>query len=164
MLRAIARYAALTIAAMAAIVAVLSVTGKKTFRVETVTSASPEAVWAILSDPSSYPSWHPVFVKVDGAFEEGALVKTTVREPGKADVALTSRVVTVKPLQEIHQRLGMPVVITSDHRWILEPEGTGTRIIQDEIDVGLMVWFWDSDWVEPAYIMANKALGELASK
>lgn len=162
--RAAIKWGGLALTGLAVAAVALSLTGRKTFRVETVVDAPPTAVWAALTDPASYPEWNPVFVSVDGVFEEGAEVTTTVREPGRADVDLTGDVVTVRPEAEIHQRLGVPLLITSDHRWLIAPEGDGTRVVQDEVDVGLMVWFWDSDWVEGAYRAANEALGAYAAE
>ncbi|KMW57113.1 hypothetical protein AIOL_002072 [Candidatus Rhodobacter oscarellae] len=112
----------------------------------------------MLSDASGYKDWHPVFVNVEGRFEQGGTVKTTVREPGKDDVVITSDVVKVEPGKEINQFGGLRGFITFDHHWLLEPVGGGTRVIQNEVDRGFYVWFWASDWVEPAYAQANEAL------
>lgn len=160
----IVKWAGLTLFALIIVAAVLAVTGKKTFRVETYVDSPPEAVWAVVSDAATYPNWNPVFIAVDGAFSEGATVATTVQQPGMDPVQMTSEVVSITPGREIHQRLGMPVIITSDHRWIIEPQGNGTLIIQDEVDVGLMVWFWNSDWVDATYREANEALGAYAAR
>lgn len=139
---------------------VLTFTGKKTFHVELIISAPPEAVWAVLTDAQGYAEWNPVFVNVNGEFREGTEVKTTVREPGKPDIVITSRVLKVSPNQELNQFGGIRGIITFDHRWLLEPVEGGTKVIQHEVDRGFYVWFWNSDWVEPEYLRASEALRE----
>ncbi len=139
-------------------VAVLALTGKKTFHVEITIPAPPEVVWSVLTDADGYASWNPVFVNVDGEFREGTEVKTTVREPGKPDIVITSRVLKVSPSEELNQFGGIRGFITFDHQWLLEPIEGGTKVIQHEVDRGFYVWFWDSDWVEPAYLQASEAL------
>lgn len=144
--------------ALVVVLALLTVTGKKTFRVETVIPAPPEAVWAVLTNPASYGEWNPVFVHVDGSFSEGGTTVTTVREPGMDDVKLTGKVVKAIENREIHQRLGLPLVLTSNHRWLLEPVEGGTKVIQDEVDTGFYTHFWRSDWVVDAYTRAGEGL------
>ena len=39
-----------------------------------------------------------------------------------------------------------------------EPVKGGTKVTQREEYRGIAVWFWDADWVEPAYQKANQAL------
>lgn len=139
---------------------VLTFTGKKTFHVELTIPAPPEAVWAVLTDAKAYAEWNPVFVRVEGEFREGTEVRTTVKEPGKPDVVITSQVLKVSPNQELNQFGGIRGIITFDHRWLLEPVEGGTKVIQHEVDRGIYVWFWGSDWVEPAYLKASEALRE----
>lgn len=137
---------------------VLTLTGKKTFHVEITIPAPPEAVWAVLTDAPAYAEWNPVFVRVDGEFREGGEVQTTVKEPGKPDVVITSKVLKVFPNQELNQFGGIRGIITFDHQWLLEPVEGGTRVTQHEVDRGIYTWFWASDWVEPAYLKASEAL------
>lgn len=142
------------------IVAALTFTGKKTFHVEIDIPAPPEAVWAVLTDARGYAEWNPVFSNVEGEFGEGATVKTTVKEPGKTEIVITSQIVTFIADGELKQFGGIRGFITFDHRWLLEPIDGGTKVIQHEVDRGFWIWFWHSDWVEPAYRKASEALRE----
>ena len=58
------------------------------------------------------------------------IVKTTVREPGKDDVIVTSDVVKVEPGKEINQFGGLLGFITFDHQWLLEPVEGGTMVTE----------------------------------
>lgn len=144
--------------AVLAVLAVLAFTGKKTFHVEIAIPAPPAAVWAVLTDTGRYADWNPVFVRVDGEYRAGAAVKSTVKEPGKPPVVMASEVRRLVPERELNQVGGIFGFITFDHRWLLEPADGGTKVTQHEVDRGLWLWFWDSDWVEPAYRKASEAL------
>ena len=126
-----------------ALVAVAFLT-TKTFHVERVIAIDEAILWEILSDTERYHEWNPVFVGVDGAYEEGASLTNTVRFPTGALVEMPAQVKTVTPLREVHQHGGTPGVITFDHQWLLEPVEGGTRVIQHELDRGIYLWFWDS--------------------
>ncbi|MEX0347458.1 MAG: SRPBCC family protein [Rhizobiaceae bacterium] len=137
---------------------VLTFTGKKTFHVEITIPAPPEAVWAVLTDAEGYAQWNPVFVNVEGEFKPGSTVRTTVKEPGKPDVVLSSEITKFVPAKELNQYGGIPGFITFDHLWRLEPVEGGTRAVLDEVDRGFYAWFWSSDWVEPSYREMSEAL------
>ena len=47
---------------------------KKTFHVEQFIEATPEEIWEVLMDTSTYPEWNPVFVQVEGVYAEGVKV------------------------------------------------------------------------------------------
>ena len=146
------------------IVLIVAVAGalatRKTFHVEIWIPAPPEAVWEVLIDTEAYPQWNPVFVEVDGAYAEGETVLNRVREPSGAILEMTATVETLLPRAELRQSGGIPGILTFDHRWLLEPADGGTNVVQHEVDRGIGLWFWSSDWLEPAYAAANEALAE----
>ena len=146
------------------IVLIVAVAGalatRKTFLVEIWIPAPPEAVWEVLIDTEAYPQWNPVFVEVDGAYAQGETVLNMVREPDGAILEMTATVETLLPNAELRQSGGIPGILTFDHRWLLEPADGGTRVVQHEVDRGIGLWFWSSDWLEPAYAAANEALAE----
>ena len=120
--------------------------------------APPEAVWAVLTDTQAYGDWNPVFIRVDGDYAAGARVKNTVRAPGEETLEIEAVVETVVPAREIRQSGGMPGLLTFNHQWLLVPENGGTRVIQHDVDRGLFMWFWDSNWIVPSYTEASEAL------
>ena len=140
------------------VAAILALTGRKEFHVEIFIPAAPDAVWAVLTDANGYAEWNPVFVQVVGEFRQDSSVETTVREPGKQDIVIKSQVLKVSRNRELNQVGGIRGLITFDHKWLLEPTDEGTKVTQHEVDRGLWVWFWNSDWVEPAYQQTNEAL------
>ena len=130
----------------------------KTFHVEKTIPAPPDAVWAVLMDTDAYAEWNPVFVEVKGPYTEGAQVLNKVKDPSGALLEMTATVKTLRPNQELRQAGGIPGLLTFDHRWLLEPVEGGTLVTQHEVDRGLGLWFWNSDWIEPAYSATNEAL------
>ena len=143
---------------LAIILIILTLTGKKTFHIEVSVPAPPEQVWAVLMDTSSYPEWNPVFIKVDGQYQAGKTVKSTVRPPTGKDLHIDAKVLTVSPNRELRQFGGMTGLLTFDHQWLLESTDEGTKVIQHEVDKGLFMWFWDSSWIEPSYTDVSEAL------
>ena len=155
-------YLKLTAAIVVALAALagLSLATSKTFRVEITIPAPPDAVWAVLTDTAAYPDWNPVFVEVAGSYAEGAKLTNKVRDPDGNILEMTANVETVRPGEELRQTGGIPLVITYDHRWLLTPVDGGTRVVQHEVDRGIFLWFWNSDWIEPSYLKASEALAE----
>lgn len=139
---------------------VVSLLTTETFHAEVIIPAKPEDVWAVLTDTTRYPEWNPVFVDVDGQYVEGAILPTKIIEPDGGILKLTSHVKKVEPYREIRQTGGLPVIMTFDHRWLLEPVEGGTKVTQHEVDRGGLIWFWDLAWVQPAYVKLNEALSQ----
>ena len=142
---------------MGALVAASMLT-TKTFRVEIFIPAPPETVWAVLMETENYPDWNPTFVKVEGSYELGAKLQNTVKSPDGSLLKMTATVRALTPNRELRQTGGIPGIITFDHRWLLEPVEGGTKVTQHELDRGGFLWFWNSDWIEPAYSSTNEAL------
>ena len=130
----------------------------KTFRAEIFIMASPQTVWKTLMDTTSYPEWNPVFVEVEGSYKQDATVINHVKDQKDQIITMKAKVLTLYPGKELRQKTGLPLILTADHRWTIEPHNGGTRVVQYEIDRGMGLWFWNSDWVEPAYNRVNLAL------
>ena len=137
-----------------------AVFSNKTYKVERVINASPDAVWDVLMDTASYGDWNPVFIKVVGSYEPGGTVQNTFQAPSGETFDVTNRVTEVVPQKLLRQKGGMTGIITFDHQWQLEPVEGGTRVTQYEIDRGLYVWFWDDSWIIPGYTKTLDALAE----
>ncbi|MEM9631495.1 MAG: SRPBCC domain-containing protein [Pseudomonadota bacterium] len=140
------------------VVVAAAVLTRKTFHVETVIAAPPDIVWQILTETRAYPEWNPVFVEAAGAYAEGARLSYRVRDPKGKLLEMDATVVTFTPARELRQKGGVPGILTFEHQWILEPVEGGTKVIQHETDRGLGLWFWNSDWIEPAYAKTLEAL------
>ncbi|MEM7122428.1 MAG: SRPBCC domain-containing protein [Pseudomonadota bacterium] len=146
--------------ALLVIIVAVAVFTEKTFHVEKVIAAPPDAIWAVLVDTSRYPDWNPVFVAVAGDYAEGETLTNTVRFPDGSRVDMAATIETLIEHKEIRQTGGVPGLLTFDHQWLLEPVDGGTRVVQHEVDRGLWLWFWDSEWIEPSYADVLDALAE----
>lgn len=82
-----------------------------------------------------------------------------VREPSGAILEMTATVENLLPNAELRQSRGILGILTFDHRWLLEPAGGGTKVIQHEVDRGIGLWLWSSDWIEPAYAATQLGRG-----
>jgi uncharacterized protein YndB with AHSA1/START domain len=143
------------------VIAILVVAGlftRKTFHVEAVIPAAPHEVWKILMDTEAYPDWNPVFVHVQGDYVQGGKVRNKVRDPEGKFLEMSAAVKNLTENRELRQTGGLFGVITFDHRWRLEPVQGGSKVTQHEVDRGLYLWFWNSDWIEPAYAQVLVAL------
>ena len=151
-----ALYAAIIILVLLA----FSALSHKTYKVERVIEAPPQAVWAVLMDTAAYSDWNPVFVKVVGDYVEGGSVINTFKDPSGTEFEVTNKVKQLVPQEQLRQQGGVPLVITFDHQWLLEPVAQGTRVTQYEVDRGFYVWFWDDSWIIPRYTDVLVALDQ----
>lgn len=135
---------------------------RKTFHVEIFIETTPEQVWAVLTDTAAYPEWNSVFVAVEGAYTPGAKLLNKVRDPSGRILEMTATVVTLAEARGLRQKGGLPGILSFDHQWLLEPVDGGTRVTQHEVDRGIGLWFWNSDWIEPSYAKVNEALARRA--
>ena len=125
---------------------------------EIIIEATPEEVWAVITDAESYGDWNPVIIEAEGSYALGATIRNMVVEDGKDPVAIKSRVELSEPSRHLNQFGGYVGIITFDHHYILEPVEGGTRVVQREDYTGFYLHFWDSSWVTPAYNRVNRAL------
>ena len=143
---------------IALILVVLYFSGRKSFHAEIVIPASPDKVWSVLTDEQGYRYWNPLLVPKDGSFRSGSNIIYRMTQPNGKISEFTTIVVGIEKGRLLKQVAGMPLVLTADHEYRLEPVQGGTRVIQHEVDNGLAMHFWDSSWVQPTYEKVNEAL------
>ena len=107
---------------------------------EVAIDASPERVWAVLTDFPSFPAWNPFIRSARGRLLPGERLTITL--------LLGRRLVTFRPhltvvdqpreLRWIARQL-MPGLFDVDRRFLIEPVGTsGCRFVQSETGSGLL--------------------------
>ena len=97
------------------------------------TSAAPAAVWALWSDPTTWPVWDPAVESVafEGHFGEGA--GGTMVLAGGIEVPVTLKV--VEPGRRYLDRLAMgDLVIEIDH--VVEPHEDGAQVTVTTVITG----------------------------
>jgi hypothetical protein len=102
-------------------------------------NASPQRVWTILADLTSYPQWNPLFCEASGELTTGSTVILKTVRPG------TERVLTVKvtvlaaePGVHLSWMSSLPGIITGEHSFTLTAVDGGTRLVQTEIYRGIL--------------------------
>lgn len=105
--------------------------------------ASPETVWAILTDLTAYSDWNPFITSSDGEVVEGGRLVNRLEPPGGRAMTFTPTVTEVDESRvfEWLGRLGVPGVFDGRHRFELVPTEHGTRLIQTEHFRGVLVPF-----------------------
>ncbi len=71
-------------------------------------AASPERVWAVLTDGASYRGWNPEIVGIDGTFAAGARVTAYVRLGDGAVRRVPQRVTAFEPPMRMEWTGGLP--------------------------------------------------------
>ena len=127
--------------------------------------ASPEQVWAVLTDLGSYHEWNPLFVEASGNVAEGQRIRLRSKHPANG------RLMTVKPkiiaLQaetELRWASSLPGLISGEHSFTLTATGHGTRLVQSESFKGLLTRFSGKTFTraEAAIQAVNEALKQRA--
>jgi hypothetical protein len=106
-------------------------------------AATPEQVWAVLTDLDAYHDWNPFIQSASGQLTEGAaLTLRLVPAQGRA-MTFRPRVLAVQPGKLLRWigRLIMPGIFDGTHQFALEDLGGHTRLTQSETFRGVLVPF-----------------------
>ena len=105
-------------------------------------AAPPEHVWAVLSDLTSYPQWHPVFTEASGQLSEGNRISLTSTQPGSGRTMTAKvKVLTAEPAAELRWVSNVLGFMTSERSFTLSPAAGGTRLVQTGTYRGLFSRF-----------------------
>ncbi len=141
-----------------AVLIILVFTGNKSVHHEITINAAPEKVWDILTNMDEYPNWNPVMKLLEGEVQEGNKVKYKFTQDEKSISEIDAIVVQVIPNKLLNQKGGIPLILTFNHRYVLESTGNLTKVIIHEDYKGIGVNFWNPQPVEEAYKRLNVAL------
>jgi hypothetical protein len=96
----------------------------KSFATRTTIQATPEAIWRLLTDAPSYPSWNATVTRVEGRIALGETVTVHVKvAPGRA---FPVKVVAFEPFKRLVWSGGMPLGLFKGERtYDLRPAGPG---------------------------------------
>ena len=134
-------------------------------RTEAVIPASPDEIWAVLSDFSRYGEWNPLNLQAWGQARLGARVPMVFRNlasGGDAVVRQTVRIVAAEPGRELAWAGHVPFLFAGRHGFLLTPRGRETHVLHTEFLGGLMARTWTKAKIArdftPAYEAVNVAL------
>jgi hypothetical protein len=94
----------------------------KEYSATTTIEASPETIWAIITDAPSFPEWDPVAERIEGRIAPGETIKAyTKLSPGRA---FPTKVTEFEPGRKMVWSGGMPLGLFKGVRtFTLEPQG-----------------------------------------
>ena len=131
---------------------VLWLIGKKSVTAEVTIHASGEKVWQSLTRFEQVREWNKVLIPIEGTMQEGKKIKYEFYQAaGKEATVMRAKVKAVTTEKLIHQTGGLPLVLTFNHKYILEQQPHATKVIIHEEYRGLMVPFWSPKPVALAY-------------
>ena len=129
--------------------------------------ATPDQVWAVLTDFDHYGDWTPFVTSISGPLETGARLAVVLAPPG-------GRAITMKPTvraAEASRRfawlghLGVPGIFDGAHEFLIEPGAGGTTVFtQRETFRGALVPFVGGvlKKTEAGFELMNRALKDRA--
>ncbi len=142
----------------------------KELRTEIEIAASPEAVWAILTNFAAFPQWNPFIREASGEQKVGGKLRIHVVPPGGKGMVFKPTVLAFETNRELRWlgRLGVPGLFDGEHGFTLEPLESGrTRLRQREVFTGILVPLLArslDDGTKKGFEAMNLALKERAEK
>ncbi len=131
--------------------------------------ASPQRVWNILTDFSSFPEWNPFIRSAKGELLVGKRLKVKLKSPKGMGMTLKPEVLTARPNRELSWlgHLFIPWVFDGRHIFTIVPvNGNKVLFVQREKFSGVLVpLFWLTGVTRKAhdgFEAMNQALKERA--
>jgi len=90
--------------------------------------ASPQKVWAILTDFASYPQWNPFIKSITGTVRVGETIVVRIEPPGASGMTLKPIVQVFNPETEFRWlgHLLFPGLFDGEHRFELADNADGS--------------------------------------
>jgi hypothetical protein len=106
--------------------------------------ATPEDVWAVLTDFARYPEWNPGFERAEGSAQVGETLRLTFAKQGGKGMKMQPTVLVADAGRELRWlgRLWVPGIFDGEHRFEIHASEPGrVRFVQAERFRGVLVPF-----------------------
>ena len=104
--------------------------------------ATPDQVWAVLTDFKSFPDWNPFIRSISGSQVAGEILEVQIQPPGGKAMTFRPQVLKFEPSREFRWKgkLLFKGVFDGEHYFLLEktPENE-TRLTHGETFSGFLV-------------------------
>jgi len=114
----------------------------KELRSEIEIQASPDRVWQLLTDFSSFPQWNPFIRRASGSANLGEKLEVIIQPSGASAMTFRPTVLKAEPQRELRWlgHLLIPGLFDGEHIFTIESLGPNrVRFTQREIFTGLLV-------------------------
>ena len=131
--------------------------------------ATPQRVWAILTDLPAYKQWNPFIVSSSGRVQVGATLTNRMHD-ASGDTTFTPAVLVVRPGRELRWigRVGPGGLFDGEHTFTIQPIRPDlVRFTQREDFTGVAVPFYESKLhadTLPQFRAMNAALAQRATE
>lgn len=104
-------------------------------------NAEPEAIWAVLMQPESFPEWNPFIQELTGDLELGGKLVVELKN-GEKTMTFKPKVIAFEENKVFawKGKLLLPWIFDGSHYFELEKVDGGTRLIHREEFKGILVW------------------------
>jgi hypothetical protein len=130
--------------------------------------ATPDEVWKVLADRSSYPEWNPFIVSSTGELKTGATITNVLKDTNGKETTFTPELLAVEPGKELRWigKIAPGGIFDGEHAFRIEPlPGGRSKLVQEEKFNGIAVPFTVSmlnDTIKPQFDAMNRALAARA--
>ena len=135
----------------------------RTLTSEITIQASPQTVWAVLTDFPAYPEWKPIEIHMEGQPIAGTVIHHTSQLPGGKPRNFSPTIVAAEPGRVLawEGRILAPGLFDVHHRFELSPtSGDATTLRQSERFSGVLIPFFPKilRQTQVAFETANQAI------
>lgn len=142
----------------------------KEIKTEILINATPEKVWAILTDFKNYPNWNPFIKSIQGDVKPGNKIAARIEPPGAKGMDFKPKVLTFETNKELRWlgHLLFAGLFDGAHKFELIDNGNGTTTFrQSEKFTGILVPLFKKQLdinTRKGFEEMNKKLKELAEQ
>lgn len=142
-------------------------TMSKEIKTDITIQASPEKVWAILTNFEQYPHWNPFIKSITGEAKVGQRISAVIQPPQSKAMTFKPKVLAFEPHREFRWlgNLLFPGIFDGEHRFVLVDNANGTTTLQhSERFSGLLIGLLNMENTRNGFEAMNRKLKELAEQ
>lgn len=139
-------------------------------KTEITINATPDKVWAVLTDFKNYPNWNPFVTSLTGDVKVGNKIAVRIEPPGTSANSFKPTV-TALETNKIFSWLGVVLfrgVFDGEHKFeLIDNQNGTTTFVQSENFIGILVPFFKKildNNTRRGYEAMNNKLKELAEE